>query len=74
MLAVTALPSEKTMRFALFTLFLLSGCTYIPLADLGPCSATTNARACQEDPYVLKWDSADTAPSGESQKAGAAGR
>ena len=56
------------MRYALLPLLLLAGCTYIPLTNLGPCSATTNARACQEDPYVVKRDSESTGTGGESQK------
>ena len=61
------------MRYACLLLLLLSGCTVVPVTrDLGPCAAITNARACQEDPYVVKRDSGwDTASSGtgSSQKA-----
>jgi hypothetical protein len=56
------------MRYALLPLLVLSGCTYIPLTNLGPCTATTNARACQENPYIVKWHSESAAASGESQK------
>ena len=56
------------MRYALLPLLLLAGCTYVPLTNLGQCSATTNARACQEDPYVIKREAYPPEPSGESQK------
>jgi hypothetical protein len=55
------------MRYALLPLLLLSGCTYVPLTNLGTCTAIANARACQENPYVVRWHSENTAPSGESQ-------
>jgi len=47
------------MRYALLLLSLLSllsGCTLVPIADVGPCAAVTNARGCQEKPYVVKSD------------------
>jgi hypothetical protein len=68
MLVVTDPARERPMRYALLPLLLLAGCTYVPLTNLGQCSAITNARACQEDPYVVRWDSDNPAPSGESQK------
>lgn len=62
------------MRYACLLLLLLSGCTIVPVtSDLGPCAAITNARACQEKPYVVRHDSGwDTASSqgDSSQKAG----
>lgn len=58
------------MRYALLLpLLLLSGCTIVPIADAGPCSAVTNWRGCQYNPYyVVKSSSESTTPSGESQK------
>jgi hypothetical protein len=47
------------MRYALLLLSLLSllsGCTLVPIADPGPCVAVSNARGCQEKPYVIKSD------------------
>jgi len=43
------------MRYALLVslLSLLSGCTLVPIADAGPCSAITNARGCQMKPYYI---------------------
>jgi len=57
------------MRYALLLLplLLLSGCTIVPISYAGPCSATTNWRGCQENPYVVRWHSEDTASSGGSQ-------
>ncbi len=62
------------MRYALLPLLLLSGCTtLVPIADLGPCAAVTNARGCQANPYYIVWhESASTAQSDSSQKAGVA--
>jgi hypothetical protein len=60
------------MRYTLLPLLLLSGCTIVPIADVGPCSGTTNMRGCQEQPYVVKWEQQATAETGSSQKAGAA--
>jgi hypothetical protein len=61
------------MRYA-FLLLLLSGCTIVPIADAGPCSAVTNARGCQYDPYVVRQDAetASASQSDSSQKAGTA--
>jgi hypothetical protein len=44
------------MRYVLLLslLSLLAGCTLVPIADAGPCAAVTNARGCQEKPYVIK--------------------
>ena len=57
------------MRHVLLLLLLsLSGCTIVPISNAGPCSVVTNSRGCQEDPYVVRWDSEDSTPSGESQK------
>ena len=61
------------MRYACLLLLLLSGCTIVPIADVGPCVAISNSRGCQEKPYVVKHDSGwDTASSqtDSSQKAG----
>jgi len=57
------------MRYALPLLLLLlsSGCTIVPISYAGPCSAVTNWRGCQEDPYIVKWHSDDTASTGGSQ-------
>jgi len=56
------------MRYAfLLPLLLLSGCTIVPIADAGPCSAVTNWRGCQYNPYVVRRDSESTTPSGDSQ-------
>ncbi len=55
------------MRYALL-LLLLSGCTIVPIADAGPCSATTNARGCQENPYLVKRGTESTAQGDASQK------
>jgi hypothetical protein len=52
----------------LLPLLLLPGCTIVPISYAGPCSATTNSRGCQEDPYLVRWNSDSTTPSGESQK------
>jgi hypothetical protein len=67
------LEGEIPMRRALLLLLLLlslslSGCTIVPITYAGPCSGVTNARGCQEDPYVVRWGSEDSTPSGESQK------
>jgi len=57
------------MRHAfLLPLLLLSGCMIVPITNAGPCSAVTNWRGCQEKPYVVRWESESTTPSGESQK------
>ena len=56
------------MRYALLPLLLLPGCTYVPLTNLGPCTATAHARACQENPYIVTWHSESTVPSSDSQK------
>jgi hypothetical protein len=57
------------MRYALLLpLVLVSGCTIVPISYAGPCSAVTNWRGCQEQPYIVKWESDSSAPSGESQK------
>ena len=46
------------MRYVLLVslLSLLGGCTLVPIADPGPCAAITNARGCQQNPYVVKSD------------------
>ena len=46
------------MRYTLLLslLSLLSACTLVPVADPGPCSGISNARGCQEKPYVVKSD------------------
>ena len=53
-----ALRGERPMRYVLLVslLSLLGGCTLVPIADPGPCAAVTNARGCQENPYVVKSD------------------
>ena len=60
------------MRYALLSLLLslLAGCTLVPIADAGPCAAVTNARGCQDKPYVIKSGSESTAQSDSGQKAG----
>ncbi len=55
------------MRYALL-LLLLSGCTIVPIADAGPCSGTTNARGCQENPYLVKRGTESTAQADASRK------
>jgi hypothetical protein len=47
------------MRYALLLslLSVLAGCTLVPIADPGPCAGVTNARGCQEKPYVIKSES-----------------
>lgn len=56
------------MRYVSLPLLLLSlsGCVLVPVADAGPCSATTNARGCQQNPYVIK--PVQQAESGSTQK------
>jgi hypothetical protein len=68
-----ALPMEKPMRYApLLLLVLLPGCTLVPLADAGPCVAVSNARGCQDKPYIVRSEAESTAQSDSSQKAGTA--
>lgn len=59
------------MRYALLLLLLslMSGCTLVPIADAGPCAAVTNARGCQDKPYVIKSGGESTAQSDSGQKA-----
>jgi hypothetical protein len=62
------------MRYAFLPLLaaLLTGCVIVPIADAGPCSAVTNARGCQYNPYVVrKVDQQTQADAGASQKADA---
>jgi len=60
------------MRYALLVslLSLLSGCTLVPVADAGPCSAITNARGCQMKPYYIVKHGAES--SGSTQQTGTA--
>jgi len=53
-----ALRGERLMRYVLLVslLSLLGGCTLVPIADAGPCAAISNARGCQDKPYVVKPD------------------
>ena len=51
-------------------LSLLPGCTLVPIADVGPCAAVTNARGCQEKPYIINPENESTARVDSSQKAG----
>jgi hypothetical protein len=57
------------MRYALLLSLLswLSGCTLVPIADAGPCAAVTNARGCQEKPYIIKSESESTAQAGTAR-------
>jgi hypothetical protein len=63
------------MRYALLLslLSLVSGCTIVPVADAGPCVAVSNARGCQDKPYVIVRSGSETTAQGDSsQKAGTA--
>jgi hypothetical protein len=63
------------MRYVFLLLLLsLSGCTLVPVADAGPCSAIAHARGCQWNPYVIREEpyppTASANQADSSQKAG----
>jgi hypothetical protein len=58
------------MRYVLLLLLLLSGCTLVPI-DAGVCSGVSNARGCQENPYINRSSEESASRGDESQKTGA---